>query len=262
MNIRRREWLILCGLVLAAVVLDRGKSGLAGDRGMRGLKPGAEEYLRATAEARKAKWRRQVDRSEMLKQPNVRAEWVRFAHDRFAAPAANCDVDIQAIGESHVRGIVPQSIEDKASGDLLRLTYGDYGDRYINGSLRVGREGRPLPLIIQATSEGGQSVLVVMGWLTTHNNLGKDKGRPFPDENAMNILARFFNCAEPRFQFVAMGERPHILDRPKERYGPNRIDLYVRDRNAFLDRYVDQHYASLGLDPSLGKVDPDSIPRP
>ena len=55
---------------------------------------------------------------------------------------------------------------------------------------------------------------------------------------------------------------PHILDRPKEQYGPNKVGLYVSDRNAFLDSYVDKHYAGLGLDPTLGQLDPESIPRP
>jgi hypothetical protein len=259
-NFRRREWLIMCGVALAAAALGRGIETFGGAAGMRGLKPGAKEYLRATAEAREAQRRRRHDRGEMLRRSEIRAGWVRYAHDRFSASPAVCDLDVQTTGRARVRGIAPQRIEDKASGDLLILTNGDYGDRTMAGSLRVGRDGEPLSLVFRATEEDGQSVLVVMGWLVSHTNLGKDPGRPFPDAKAMNVLARLFNCGG--FQFVAMGEGPHILDRPKERYGPNKIGLYVRDRNAFLDRYVDQHYASLGLDPSLGRLDPDSIPRP
>jgi hypothetical protein len=261
MKLRRREWLILCGLVVTAATLGRG-AAFGGEGGMRALIPGAEEYLKATAEARKAQFQRYMDQRRFLNEPQVRAAWVRFAHDRFTASPSNCDLDIQFIGAGHVRGMRPQSVEDNATGDLLRITYGDYGDHYMKGTLRVGRQGTPLPLYIRTLEEDGQSLFVVNSWRIDDNNISAGWVQPFPDEKAMNVLARFFNCPDSGFHFVAMHNRPHTLDRPKERYGPDKIDLYVRDRNAFLDHYVDEHYAGLGLDPGLGKLDPNSIPRP
>jgi hypothetical protein len=228
---------------------------------MRGLIPGAEEYLKATAEARKAQSQRQLERYNLLKQPDVRAAWVRLAHDRFTASPSKCDLDVQTIGKGHVRGIVPQSIEDRATGDLLRITYGDYGDRYMTGSLRVGHAGQPLPLNIGAIEEDGRSTLIVNAWRIDQNNISQGWVHPFLDGKAMTILARLFNCGDPRFHFVATGGGPHILDRPKEQYA-DKIDLYVSDRNAFVDRYADQYYVSLGLDPAYGRLDPNSIPRP
>ena len=113
---------------------------------MRGLKPGAEEYLRATREARDAKRRREGDRFRMLQRPEIRAAWVAHAHDRFTALPADCDLIVEIIGKGHVRGMTPRSVEDKLSGDLLRVTYGDYGDNYMKGTLRIGRYGEPRPL--------------------------------------------------------------------------------------------------------------------
>lgn len=183
-------------------------------------------------------------------------------HDRFTASPSNCDLDVHYIGEGHVRGIRPQSVEDKTSGDLLRIAYGDFGDHYMKGTLRVGRDGTPLPLYIRTLEEDGRSLFVVNSWRIEDNSIGTDSVHTFPDEKAMNVLARFFNCPNPEFQFVAMRNGPHVLDRPKERYGPDKIELYVAGRNAFLNRYVDDHYASLGLDPALGRLDRNSIPHP
>ena len=261
MTLRRREWLLLCALAVAAAAFARGAT-FGGEGGMRGLIPGGEEFLRAKAEARKAQFQRYMDQRSFLNDPEVRAAWVRVAHDRFTASPSNCDLDVQFIGERHVRGMTPQSVEDRKSGDLLRITYGDFGDHYMKGTLRIGREGKPLPLYIRTLEEDGRSLLVVNSWRIGDNNISEGWVHPFPDEKAMKVLARFFNCPNSGFHFVAMHNRPHILDRPKERYGPDKIDLYVSDRNAFLDRYVDEHYASLGLDPAMGRLDPNSIPRP
>jgi hypothetical protein len=232
---------------------------------MSGLKPGAEEYLRARAEAHTAARKRAQLRKAMIEQPEIRAAWVRLAHDRFTALPANCDLIVETIGKGHIRGMVPKSVEDRATGDLLRITYGDIGDHVMRGSLRVGRDGVPIPLMIRTLEEESQSLFIVNAWRVMDNNIGsqgKSKSFPFPGDRAMNVLARLFNCGDGRFVFVGMRGPPHILDRPKERYGPDKIEQYARDRDAFIDRYVDHYYASLGLDPKTGRLDPESIPKP
>ena len=265
MNLRRREWLVFCGLGVVALVLERGNKVLWVEDRMRGLIPGAEEYLKARADARSAQRERHAYRQRIFKQPEVRHAWLRLAHDRFTSPPTNCDLDVQSIGEGHVRGIVPKSVEDRASGDLLRIIYGDWGDHYMRGTLRLGPNGETVPFFIYALEEDGHALFTVNAWRLEQNNrdVGMTKNLAFLDNAAMSVLARLFNCTDPRFVFVGSGDRPVVLDRPKMRYaGPGGIDLYLSDRSAFLDQYVDQHYASAGLNPSSGRLDPDSIPKP
>jgi len=101
--------------------------------------------------------------------------------------------------------------------------------------------------------------------MTSNSNegMGSSEGRTFLDDNAMNVLARILNCNPSSLQLVLPGKRPIILDRPKLRYaGPDGFERYKQDRTAFLDEHVDRNYAASGKDPSTGKVDPKSIPKP
>ena len=262
---QRREWLIIFGLSVLALALSSA-NGFGGGKQVRDWDKRVEEYRRATYDARQAKFRREADRKRLLEQPAIRAAWIEAAHDRFTAVPAPCDLIVKVIGKGHVRGIVPRSAEDRVTGDLLQLTYGSYGDRYMKGSLRVGPTGQPSDLIIWATEENGRALFIVNAWQMTQSSnegMGSSEGRTFLDDKAMNVLARMLNCNPSPLQLVGPGKRPIILDRPMLRYaGPDGFERYSEDRNAFLDEHVDHYYAASGKDPSTGRFDPKSIPKP
>lgn len=231
---------------------------------MQRRRAGAEEWLQKVDEARRAERRRGIDRSNLFKQPEIETAWVRQAHDRFTASPTHCDLIVKQIGNVRTRSIMPVSVEDQSTGDLLRLEDGSYGDRNMYGTLRVGREGKPVSFYIEVRDLGSGSLFTVDPPGLYYRPTGVTRPRterPTLNDAAMKVFARVFNCLNRGFFIV--GPTPVVMDRRKPRYaGSAGYQPYLRDRESFLDRYVDKYYASHGLDPAMGRLDPDSIPRP
>ena len=212
MDFRRSEWLILCGLGVAALALNRGNNPFRERSGVSDWKRRVDDYLAARAAARQARRRRSADRRKMMERPDVKTAWLQLAHDRFSSSPRDCNLIVETIGKGHTRGITPFSVEDPVTGDHVRMTYGDYGDRVMMGTVRVGGDGEPVKFHLALSEEAGGPLYVVeFNYYQSLSRRTAPPSPPFVNDDAMKVLARLFNCRARGFNWVGTAGKRSFL---------------------------------------------------